>query len=272
MPAASPVLDLLRARVRAIEAPDPYRTISFGGRAGEVDRALPWGGLPQGCLHEVTGPAGDPGAPVGFAAALAARLQKHAAADAQKQILWCLRADTAAETGALYAPGLRSFGLDASRVLAVRAESTAQVLWAMEEGLRSGGLAAVIGEVEANSKGVDVSATRRLQLAAEARGVTALLVVPHASAVTGAVTRWHVSSLGGERDGSAGLRTLRASPREPNRTELGPRWQVDLTRCRGGAPASWELEWDHASLDFAVAAGLPDRSAQPRYGATQAAG
>ncbi len=251
--------------MRAIEAPVPTRTVSFGTAA--VDAALPWGGLPLGCLHEVTAPAGDAGSAVGFAAALAARLQADAES-AAGDILWCLRSDTEHETGALYAPGLRSFGLAPERVLLVRANATAQVLWAMEEGLRTGGLTAVVGEIEAGARGVDVSATRRLQLAAEARGVTVLLVIPHASAVSGAVTRWHVSSRGGERDGLAHRTGRPLSPRG----DLAPRWQVELTRCRGGAPASWELEWNHATADFSVVAGLRDRSVEPRHRLAQAAG
>lgn len=239
-------LEALRTRIRAIEAPGEYRVASMGAR--ELDAALPWGGLPRGCLHEIAGTPGDAGAAIGFAAALVARL--HVAHEDERQILWCVRADTDDEVGALYAPGLRSFGLSPQQVLLVRAATTAQVLWAMEEGLRAGGLAAVVAEVD----DVDFSTSRRLQLAAEARGVTALLIVPALSAVSGAVTRWQLSSRGGEGEA------------------VHPRWSVELTRCRGGAPAAWEVEWNHASNDFAVVAGVRDRSREPRHGRAQAAG
>ncbi len=205
-PIASPIASVaaLRTRIRAIEAPGEYRVAAMG--APELDAALPWGGLPRGCLHEIAGTPGDAGAAIGFAAALVARLRApqqdgrlHAAhedarPEAPRQVLWCVRGDTDGEVGALYAPGLRSFGLSPQQVLLVRAATTAQVLWAMEEGLRAGGLAAVVAEVD----DVDFSTSRRLQLAAEARGVTALLIVPALSAVSGAVTRWQLSSRGGE--------------------------------------------------------------------------
>lgn len=265
----SPVLQLdasltaLRTRIRAIEAPGEYRVASMGAPA--LDAALPWGGLPRGCLHEIAGTPGDAGAAIGFAAALVARLRApqqdarlrapqdgrlHAAHEEARQVLWCVRGDTDSEVGALYAPGLRSFGLAPQQVLLVRAATTAQVLWAMEEGLRAGGLAAVVAEVD----DVDFSTSRRLQLAAEARGVTALLIVPALSAVSGAVTRWQLSSRGGEGE------------------SLHPKWSVELTRCRGGAPAAWEMEWNHATNDFAVVAGVRDRSVESRPGLAQAAG
>ncbi|MBM3506841.1 MAG: hypothetical protein FJX64_03780 [Alphaproteobacteria bacterium] len=248
-PAPQPGLSLeaLRTRIRAIEVPSPYRTVGFG--AATVDAALPWGGLPLGCLHEAAGTPGDAGAALGFATALVTRLQKSTAGT--RPVLWCLRGDTEHEIGNPYAPGLRSFGLSPKHVLLVRAPATAQVLWAMEEGLRAGGLAAVVGEVE----DVDFSTSRRLQLAAEAGGVTALLVVPELAAVSGAVTRWQLSSIGGAE----------ARP-------LHPRWHVELTHCRGGTPAAWELEWNHATYDFAVAAGVRDRSLEPRHERAQAAG
>jgi protein ImuA len=131
MPSPVASLEALRTRIRAIEAPGEYRVAAMGAPA--LDAALPWGGLPRGCLHEIAGTPGDAGAAIGFAAALVARL--HAAHDDARQVLWCVRADTDHETGALYAPGLRSFGLAPRQVLLVRAATTAQVLWAMEEGL-----------------------------------------------------------------------------------------------------------------------------------------
>jgi protein ImuA len=251
-------LEALRTRIRAIEAPGAYRAASLGAPA--LDAALPWGGLPRGCLHEIAGMPGDAGAALGFAAALVTRLRA-SQADAQeneRQVLWCLRADTDHEIGAPYAPGLRSLGLAAQHVLLVRTATTAQVLWAMEEGLRAGGLAAVVGEVD----DVDLSTSRRLQLAAEARGVTALLIVPALSVVSGAVTRWQLSSRGGGGE------------------SLNPRWHVELTRCRGGAhaawpsawPVAWEVEWSHATRDFAVVAGIRDRSPELRASLAQAAG
>ncbi len=71
-------------------------------------------------------------------------------------ILWCItRPD-------LFAPAIAQVGLAAARVIYVEAGDDKTVLACMEEGLRHGGLGAVLGEVARLS----MSASRRLQLAA----------------------------------------------------------------------------------------------------------
>src|SRR5205807_8543730 len=81
-------------------------------------------------------------------------------------VLWCLRRPD------LYGPGLMTYGLDPARLVLVSAARDEEILWAMEEGLRTRGLAAVIGEVGR----LPMVAGRRLQLAAERSGVTALVL------------------------------------------------------------------------------------------------
>lgn len=240
----------LRARVRAIEAPRGHgRAISLGTRAlGTEGDGLPGMGLPDlplGCLHEMTGEPGDFCAPTGFAAALLTRLSHQTGPG--NPVLWCLRAHESHEHGALYAPGLDDFGLAPEQILVVRARTETQVLWAMEEGLRSSGLGAVVGEVDNPS----LTASRRLQLAAEASGVTALMLRPDpkaaAAAASGAVTRWHVTS---------------ASTRQEEEMET-PRWRVELVRHRGGDLGAWDVEWRNETGDFFVAAPVHDGPAQP---------
>lgn len=236
---ASATVEQLRSRIRAIETPDSWRVrvATFGEGAVEVNRALPLGGVPLGCLHEIVGMAE---AATGFAAAMVVRLP-----DCNAPVLWCRRAGSDREHGELYAPGLLDFGLRPERLLLARAPNADGVLWAMEEGLRQSGLAAVVGEMD----DIDFTASRRLQLAAETAGVTALLLRPQASpAVTAAVTRWHVVARPGEDKSGRGFG--------------GPRWRVELARCRGGAPGIWDLEWHNATADFAVAAGFRDGSAE----------
>jgi protein ImuA len=159
--------------------------------------------------------------------------------------LWCLqRAD-------LHAPGLALAGLDAKRLVLLRAPNEREILWAMEEGLRSRALAAVVGEVDRLS----TPASRRLQLAAESAGVTGFVLhrsADHAAA-SAAVTRWRVAAL----------------PSAPVLGEPGigqPRWRVELLRCRGGMPAAWDMEaWDAQSIrttrHVAVSAAVADRPA-----------
>src|SRR5579885_1315262 len=162
---AHETLHTLRERVRRIERPSvaAHGVVPLGVTA--IDRVLPGGGLARGALHEILGAGGDEedGAlAAAFAAGLVARLVATAAAP----VLWCLaRPD-------LYGPGLVAHGLDPARLLLAQTARDADLLWAMEEGLRSPGLAAVVGEIAILP---DV-AGRRLQLAAERSGVTAFVL------------------------------------------------------------------------------------------------
>jgi protein ImuA len=189
----------LRARVRAIERGAAYggarRRAAPLGAAG-LDAHLPGGGLPLGALHEIEGGRAewDDGAATGFCAGLLARLLD-AVPERQrgKPVLWI------SPWRDLYAPGLRAFGLDPGRLILVRAgagAAGAEVLWAMEEGLRCARLAAVVGEIDALERGPG----RRLQLAAETGGVTAFALrrglrpARRGAGPSAAVTRWRVEA------------------------------------------------------------------------------
>ena len=258
-PDSRPGSDLagLRARVRAIERGAAYgglrRRVAPLGAAG-LDAHLPGGGLPLGGLHEIEGGRAewDDGAATGFCAGLLARLLD-AVPDRRrdnKPVLWV------SPWRDLYAPGLLAFGLDPGRLIQVRAgggTAGTEVLWAMEEGLRCARLAAVVGELDALERGPG----RRLQLAAEASGVTAFALRrglyparPARAGASAAVTRWRV-----EAEAISSGPGVSEWGRSPERS----RWRVELLRCRGAAPGQWCLEWDDAAGGFAVAAALRDR-------------
>jgi protein ImuA len=228
----------LRHHLRVLEghgaslAARPEAVTRFGVPA--IDKALPWGGVPQGCLHELTGSPGD-NAAHGFAAALLGRLARDAGS-----LLWCRMKRTGYDNGVPYGPGLMRFGLVAERIVFVETERTPDALWAMEEGLRAAGLVAVYGEGIA----LDLTSSRRLQLAAEASGKTALaLTKPQKRpSITAATTRWCVTTL----------------PCGDDTEAIKPRWHIALTRCRGGNSNAWIVDWDHAAHRFDLATPLAD--------------
>jgi protein ImuA len=222
----------LREQIRTLEKP------GLGGRSalefGEpaIDDELPGGGLASGCLHELAASPQDAAA-YGLLAVLLGRL-----IGAAGVALWC----GLKRPGRVmpYGPGLARFGLAVERLVLVRVSKPADLLWAMEEGLRSGRFLAVLGDGLAP----DLTATRRLQLAAEAGGGTALLVFPatdsRSNRLSAATTRWRIAAC------PAVL---------PDR----PRWQVSLERCRGGGERTWTLEWNHEALRLHMSAALADR-------------
>ncbi|MGQ9366880.1 ImuA family protein [Azospirillum sp. ST 5-10] len=234
-PARGAALGALRARIRRLEGIGGVaegRALPLG--LADLDAALPDGGLPLGCLHEVA--AADPGAGTAFAAVLLARL----VAVGRGPAVWIVRGRD------LHAPGLAAYGLGPERLIAVRARRDAEALWAMEEALRCRALAAVLGEVGT----VDLTASRRLQLAAEAGGVTGLLLPRDArpGAASAAVTRWRIAAV--------------PSVCRPGEPGVGaPCWRAELLRCRGGRPGAWWLEWRDGALvaaEAAAGAAVPD--------------
>lgn len=218
----------LRHKIRALEqGGGGARGAAIALGAPALDGRLPWGGLARGGLHEVGGGSSA----AGFLSGVLRRVT-----EGRGRILWCRPARAERETGVPYAPGWAPFGLGPAQFLFVRAGQPVDVLWAMEEGLRAAALAAVVGD------GIrpDFTATRRLQLAAEAAGVPVFVLPLQDGGLSAALTRWHIEAL--PSDGTA------------------LRWQADLARCRGGAPATWTLEWDEQALRFRLAEALAGRA------------
>src|SRR5690606_31434079 len=111
--------------------------------------------------------------------------------------VWC-RPASDGDAAQPYAPALARCGVAVDRLFFVPARRTADLLWAMEEALRSRRFAVVLGGAGAP----DLTATRRLQLAAEAGGSTALLLVsPRAGRLSAATTRWQVVARPAPRPG-----------------------------------------------------------------------
>jgi protein ImuA len=248
---ANSSLTALRDRIRHIEQPARHGVLPFG--VATLDRSLPGDGLALGAVHEILGAGGDEedgAAAAGFAVGILARL-------GVAPVLWCLRRPD------LYGPGLLAHGLDPARLVLVEASRDDAILWAVEEGLRAGltsGLAAVVGEIGR----LPMVAGRRLQLAAERSGVTALILRRWRSAQeaaaerdrpSAALTRWRVAALP-----SAGIAG------EPG---IGrPRWRVALLRVRGGEPGVWDVEVADATGHVSISAELADRpAAAARLGA-----
>ena len=233
----------LEKRPPALSVPDEGAAAAPAWRLGapDVDAVLPGGGLPLPALHEVAAEAYNDGpAAAGFAAALAVRRGTAA------PLLWCSAATATAAYGALHGPGLLNFGLPPDRLLLVAARKDIDVLWAMEEGVRSGVPSLVVGEVMT----ADLTATRRLALAAQAAGVPALLLRnPRGLCASAAYSRWRIAARPSADTAFAA--------HAPGR----PRWQVRLERCRGGRPKTWTMEWEHETGRLVVAAPLADRPA-----------
>src|SRR5690349_3226429 len=117
------VLAALKTRLRRLETggalgEDGGGVLPFGVPA--IDRRLPGGGLARVGVHELLA---APGPAAGLAAVLAGRRAG--------PVLWITR------QAELYGPGLAAYGLASERLVVVQAGHETDVLWALEEGLRT---------------------------------------------------------------------------------------------------------------------------------------
>jgi protein ImuA len=163
------------AEIEAEAGPAIERPVQRLPLASAFDSALS-GGLADDALHEIA-PAEpqDGAAAMGFALALAARFLSRRPASA----LVIGEGFAAEESGALYGPGLVAHGLALSRLVFVRAPDAALAFWAMEEALKCGAPAVVVGEIW-SLKGYSLAASRRLLLAARKGRTPALLILASA--------------------------------------------------------------------------------------------
>lgn len=237
-----------RAGPAAISAANERATLRTG--IAEIDGHLPGGGLNAGALHEVAGTANDLAGGAAAALFVAALLARRPG-----PVLWVLpRRD-------LFAPALAGVGLDPDRVIYAETGSAGALLATLEEGLREPGLAGAVAELPGR---LDLTPSRRLQLAAEASGVPGFalrrVVIPARAgldAPNAAETRWRITL----------EPAAPALPQAPATPGVGrPRWRLDLIRCRGGAAASWTIEAPDATGHCRLAAELADRPAQAADG------
>lgn len=234
------VLEALRAQVARLEAGAcshaARSSLAFGLPA--IDAVLPGGGLALGALHELGGAGPDTehgAAPALLAASLAGRLPG--------MVIWIVGSTSP------FLPALAAVGLNPGRLVFVRTRS--EVLQIMEDCVRQPGLGSVIGEVSGE---FGLTASRRIQLAAEGTGVTAFALRlsrrfddPLLDAPNAALTRWRVQ----------GVPSPPAYPDDPNVLGVGRlRWRLELRRARGGVARSWIVDGPDAAGQLALPASM----------------
>lgn len=219
-PALNPVIQELRERIDKLAGSHARmrQVLPFG--VSEMDDRLPGGGLSFGALHEIAGGGGgtvDGAAAALFAAGIAARTGG--------KILWCLtRPD-------LFFPALAQAGLHPDRVIFCESNKEEDVLAAMEEGLAFGGLPVVVAELVR----LPMTASRRLQLAAEKTGSMGLIVrrwrrqneASDYGQPSASTTRWRISVLPSDPLPVMGVGRVR--------------WLAELMRVKAGECAEFEV-------------------------------
>ena len=204
-----------------------------------LDAALS-GGLAYGRVHEIyAAQPDDASAAAGFAVALVVAMAGTGAETGTTQPALWLRSRRAAGAGGVIqangwaemggAPGNCLFGVVADGMALLRAALDA---------VRCSALAAVVVEHRGRMAELDLTASRRLSLAAEQSGVPLLLLHSDTAPVPSAAqTRWQVAA--------APSRAL------PGDAPGLPTFDVELLRQRSGPSGlRWKLEWDRDQRIF----------------------
>jgi len=220
-------LRLVQRRVALIERrrssaiPQAQSFVTSGHLA--IDQVL-GGGLMLGRMHEVLADRDNAGSVSGFAALLARLVGG--------ETLWLTEEAAWRQAGALHPAGLAAIGIDPARLIIGVLPDAAAVLRAAVDGLRCPALGSVMIALMGDPRALDLTASRRLALAAETHGVTAILlrlggqVAPNA-----AQTRWRVA----------------AAPSAPMAADVPghPAWDIELMRQRGRPDGGrWRAEWN----------------------------
>jgi len=122
----------------------------------------------------------------------------------------------------LYPSGLMNLGVNPGRITFVHARHATDILWTLEEILRSGAVALVVGDLPGPP---GLTPMRRMQLAAEAgaeasgRPPLGLILTPEGGAA-GAESRWKMS---------------------PAHSPGSTAWQLDRERARSDPPGAWRV-------------------------------
>lgn len=239
----------LRQAVAALDASPTFadsKRISLG--AARIDSVLN-GGLCRGALHEIV-PAGAIAIPaaIGFAVGISLRVEPSAAhgkkdsvQNRNGKVLWLRHAYSEVESGKLYPPGLLEIGQRPDQLLLIRMKKPAALLQSAVEAAACDALTAVIIEFFGNPSDLDLTATRKLSLAAEKSRIPifCLRAIPKRGA-SAAMTRWEVAPILS--------RALQANA--PGRAAFN----LKLLRHRMGHNGlEWRVEWDRDEQRFTEA-------------------
>jgi protein ImuA len=241
--ARSSTLATLRGSIARIEAHgDAYRPDRVALGHADVDVALQ-GGLAMGAMHEVFAEGRQSGAATGFIAGLAGR------AAARRPWVWVRQDFTEIESGALSMGGLAELGLDPRLLVTVRAADVDTALRTAADALACDAVGVVVLEVWGEARQLDLVASRKLTLAAQASGVTGLLLRVAAEPLPStAETRWIVCA----------AHSPPATPLVAGAAAWGaPVFDAQLVRNRHGPVGRWIMEWKCDECLFGKTAAYP---------------
>lgn len=238
--------------MRLVQPPRSSRTVaSCSGQPKHADMVEPVRLLSQAGVHELYGASHvESATTTGFA--LGALRQQSFLKEKPGAFIWVRHELAQSEAGHVYPPGLLGFGLKPADLTLVRAPSPLAALQAGLEAARCSSLAAILVEMWGESRAYDLTASRRLALAAKASRVP-LLLIRHAAR--------EMASAADTRLSVKGLASRPLAANAPG----APCFEITLMRRRAGASGQvWCVEWRDDKQYFEERSSIaPERAAIP---------
>ena len=222
-------LAILRGDIERIEAHGDVHALKRVALGHADADAMLRGGLVIAAVHEVFAEGHQSATATGFIAGLAGRVT------VRRPLVWVRQDFSEIESGMLSMNGLSELGLDPRCLVMVRAADAESALRSAADALACDALGAVVLEVWGETRQLDLVASRKLTLATQASGVTALLLrIAAAPAPSTAETRWIVRAAHSPPASSAASWNAWGAPV----------FDVELVRNRHGPVGRWIMEWN----------------------------
>lgn len=238
------ILQNLQSEILRLQGFKPANSPSVDLGLGPIRHCFPNATFPLGCVHEFLATRTEEAAATkGFIAGLLSTLVGNSGT-----CLWI-----SAEPN-IFPPALSNFGIHPDRFIFIDLNKESDVLWVIDESLKCGALAAIVGEV----KDLSFTTSRRFQLAVENSKVTGFLLRKNTRNLntTACVSRWKITSL--------------LSDPIDDLPGIGyPKWRVELLRIRNGKAGVWDIQWANGRFqlvyDTPEIQQLPNPFVSPNY-------
>ena len=243
--ARTSTLASLRGRIERIETHGDAHDLNKVALGHTAADATLQGGLAVAAVHEVFAAGHQSAAASGFIAGFAGRVSP------RRPLVWVRQDFSEIESGTLSMSGLCELGLDPRLLVTVRAPDTDAALRTAADALACDALGAVVLEVWGQARQLDLVASRKLTLAAQASGVTALLLRMAAEPrPSTAETRWIVRA-------AHSPPSAPSMPAAPWSAWGAPVFDAQLVRNRHGPVGRWIMEWKCDECLFSEPAAYP---------------
>jgi protein ImuA len=227
------IMTQLKKDILALQGYRPLVHVQQKIELGTINHSFPNSQFPLGVNHEfICNSKESLTASSGFIAGILSTLLKKGPATAGRgAAIWI------SSSQIIFPPALVSFGIDPSQVIFIHLRNRKHILWTIEEALKCEGLTAVIGDVPF----IDMTSSRRLQLASEQSRVTGFLLLTNNKQLgtTTSSCRWLIEHL--QSDSADVIPGVGCS-----------RLKVELLKVRNGKPGQWVLEWSNKQFNEVI--------------------